>query len=550
VSLVRDGRLIFSAEEERYTRIRHDNRFPSKGLRACLAHEGIGIEDLDIVAFYSDLARIPVNALRHMARYFPASLQFIRKTGNYFEHRSFSGILRKDYGYRGEIVTLAHHMSHAASTFYTSPFDQAAILSIDGTGEWVTTWMGTGTGVTIRNLRTIPFPHSLGKLYETVTEFLGFRPNHGEGKIMGLASYGEPVYRKEFRKILQLTPDGGYRLDTGWFKYHLGSDTRYSKRFIKAFGAPRTPGSALTDRDRNLASSLQDALEEAALHVTRHLRIQTGARMLTLAGGVALNSLMNQRILDEAGFEEIFIFPSANDPGTSAGAALLAYYRKSGDKERYPLEHAFLGDGFSEEEMRNALEDAGLGYSKEGDPAAACAALLADGKIAGWFQGRMEFGPRALGNRSILADPRRPEMKDIINSKVKHRESFRPFAPVVLEEDCGRFFTTDTPSPYMLRVYPVKEEARHLIPAVTHVDGTGRVQTITPDQNRLYYEVVKKFGEMTGVPVLLNTSLNIKGEPIVRTPGDAVAAFLGSDMDALFVGPFLTRKDARHPTPS
>lgn len=542
VSLVRNGKLVFSAEEERYTRIRHDNRFPANGIQACLDHEGIGIEKLDIVAFYSDLARIPLNALRHLARYFPSSLRFLGKTGNYFEHRSFAGILRKNYGYRGEIATLAHHLSHAASTFYSSPFDDAAILSIDGTGEWVTTWLGIGRGVSVRNLRTIPFPHSLGKLYEAVTQFLGFRPNHGEGKVMGLASYGEPVFRDEFRKILRLTEDGGYKLDTGWFRYHLGDETRYSKQFVEVFGEPRRPGAELTERDMNLAASLQDALEAGALHLAKHLRSLTGATRLALAGGVALNSLMNQRIVDEAGFDEVFIFPSANDPGTSAGAALSAYYDKSGDTKRYPISHAFLGDGFSEEEMKKALEDEGLVYTREADPAEACASMLADGNITGWFQGRMEFGPRALGNRSILADPRRSEMKDIINSKVKHRESFRPFAPVVLEEECGRYFTSEVPSPYMLRVYPVREEALELIPAVTHVDGTGRVQTIRRDQNPLYHAVVKKFGELTGVPVLLNTSLNIRGEPIVRTPGDAVQAYLGSDMDALFIGPYLVRK--------
>ena len=457
-------------------------------------------------------------------------------------HRSFDSIIRQDLGYTGKISQVEHHFAHAASSFLTSPFEQSAILTIDGTGEWVTTWMGVGKGTRIRKLRSIPYPHSLGKLYETVTQFLGFKANHGEGKVMGLASFGEPAYSDVFEKIIRFTENGEFLLNMDWFRYHVGHPVRYSKRFEKYFGSPRTPGSELTKRDMDLAATLQKTLEKASIHLSRNLRRISGMKHLCLAGGVALNSQMNYKLMEESGFDKIYIFPAANDPGTSVGAALHEYYQTSGSDERHELESAFLGDRFSEEQMEAAFRKVKVSCARESDPPSKCAELLAAGKVVGWFQGRMEFGPRALGNRSILADPRIAGMKDLINEKVKHRETFRPFAPSILEEECGRFFVSDVPSPYMLRVYPVRPEYEDIIPAVIHVDGTCRVQTVSADKNEYYYRLIKAFGELTNVPVVLNTSLNIKGEPIVRTPDEAVDSFLRNEMDALFVGPFLTEK--------
>jgi carbamoyltransferase len=546
-SLVRDGEIVCAVEEERFSRKKHHYGFPEHAIEACLKAGGITFEDIDHVAFYWNAWKGLFRFGLHVLRHFP-------KTLAYFDHqpdiwgnfRALPKLFRERYGFRGRFHFLDHHPNHIASAFWPSPFDEAAAITVDGTGEWETTLLGhIGAGGKLRVIGKNSYPHSVGKLWETLTQYLGFRPNSGEGKVMGLAPYGRPDLVDGFRDLVRTTGPGRFKLNLKYFDFHYGRKRKFSDLFIERFGPPREPESEIDSRHEDVAYALQAVTEELLLDLVNHLHTKTGSPRLVMAGGVALNSVANGRLQRETPFEEIFVQPAAGDSGAALGSALRVWHEVlgNGNNGRNRMRNAYLGPEYGPDELRAALEEAGLEYREVEDPAAEAAERLEAGKILGWYQGKMEFGPRALGNRSILADPRQAETKDIVNARVKHREGFRPFAPAVIAERAGEFFETGgAEAPFMLKVFDVRPEKRDVIPAVTHVDGSARVQTVRREENERYYEMIRAFGERTGVPVVLNTSFNIRGEPIVTTPADAVRCYLGTGIDALILGSFLTEK--------
>lgn len=557
-ALLKDGELVALAEEERFVREKHTTRFPYRAVDYCLREAGIQGTDLDHIGYYWNPYLGLGKRVMHVLRYFPASIQLVksRKDKDFLPMVRIKDLIWETLNlnhHPTQFDFVEHHLAHAASTFLVSPFEEAAILSIDAVGEWTTTWFGYGQGGRIRRIKQIGFPHSIGMLYGSVTEYLGFKFASGEGKVMGLAAYGEPRYMDQFRKIVQLKPDGEFRLDLSYFDYHrYGRGHWVSSRFLEVFGPPRHPDLEMEQHYADVAASLQLITEEVAIHMADYLHKVTGLRALCLAGGVALNSVMNGRILQESAFSDVYIQPLAYDAGTSLGAALYLDVAKHGNPRRFKMEHPYWGPRFSDEQIRAALSarhipfeflgDEGNGRLTGTETGRRAAEALAEGAIIGWFQDRMEVGPRALGNRSILADPRRAEMKDILNARVKHRESFRPFAPSVLEECVGEYFECDYPSPFMILVYKVRPEKQSDVPAITHADGTGRVQTVSRKTNPRYWALIDEFRKLTGVPVVLNTSFNVRGEPIVCTPEDALQCFLGTGMDYLFLGDYVIDK--------
>ena len=574
-ALLRDGEIIALAEEERFNRRKHFGGFPAEAVGYCLSTAGITLGDVDHVAYFWQRWSELANGLRHFVRYWPGTMRALRRSvdgdgskgllatvaedgaqrhyddydvgGALLLHalRTFTlpNALREATGYRGrlklKVHLVDHHLAHAASAFVASPFDEAAILSLDGVGsDGTSTFLGVGRGQSIQELRRVRFPHSLGAFYSVVTEYLGFYPTSDEGKVMGLAGYGTDRYVDRFREMIRLGPEGTYELDLSWFEHHLTGKHRVSPKFLDAFGPPRPrTKDAVEQHYADVAYALQKTLEETGLHIARWLQRATGQTRVCLAGGVALNSVMNGRILLETPFEEFFAPPAASDAGTALGAALyvgscvLGLPRPKGN-------YVYLGPEFDEREIEAALRRSGLGYSRPADIARHTAEQIASGRIVGWFQGRMECGPRALGNRSILADPRSPESKPRLNEKVKHREPFRPFAPSVLAERSGEYFASGYPSPVMLLVFDVLEHRRDELPAITHVDGTARVQTVSREENPTYWRLISAFDELTGVPMVVNTSFNDNDEPIVCTPTDAIRCFLKTDLDGLAIGPF------------
>jgi carbamoyltransferase len=547
--IMRDGELVACVEEERFSREKHTGDFPSASIQYCLREAGISGSEVDHVCYYWNPYISLPNQAWYVTRNLPRSLQLVRnRQDRYFpmfrvKQRAWKelGLTRAD---KTKFHYVNHHLAHAASAFYPSPFDEAAILSIDASGEWTTTWMGYGSGKDIRTIKEVSFPDSLGMLYGAVTEYLGFKFASGEGKVMGLAPYGKPDLVDEFRKIVSIDEENGeFHLDLSYFEWHLkGRGHWVSDKFRAIFGPDREPESPIEDRHADVAYALQAVTEEVAMALARYLKRQTGSDNLCMAGGVALNAVMNGLILKEGPFKRIFLQPAANDPGTSIGACLLTHMREGGERS-YRMEDAYWGPSYSDDEIEQALVAAGVEYSRMDDAPAEAARLLADGKIVAWFQGRMECGPRALGNRSILSDPRSEEKKDILNARVKHREGFRPFAPSVLEEKVGECFDSDHPSPYMILVYNVLPERKHDLEAITHVDGTARVQTVSRKTNERYYRLIEEFERHTGVPVVLNTSFNVRGQPIVNTPAEAIDCYLGTGIDALVIGDFLTIKE-------
>jgi carbamoyltransferase len=547
-SIVRDGEVLGAAQEERFSRIKHDRSFPSRAIDFCLRRAHARLEDVDAVGFFWNPgihAQVFNSRMSGQPRH---HLEYLYDVPNHLL-RAWSGdtvasleqTFRMKSGRKLVIHYVTHHLAHAASTLFQAPWDEAALLTIDGYGERTSTHIARGRGLEIETLHTIEFPHSVGSLYAALTEYLGFRANSGEGKVMGLGAYGKPSYADKLRRMVELTEDG-FRLDLRYFSYFIERERRVSDLMLAELGPPRAPESKLEQRHYDIAASLQLVTEEILLHLAGITRRMTQLRTLGMAGGVVLNCVANGRIVREAGFEDYFFQPAAGDAGTSLGAALWVTH----GIHRVPRKKAetvdTLGVEFSDDEIEAELRKAALPYRKLDDRAAAAAELLAKGKIIGWFQGRAEFGPRALGNRSILADPRSPEMKDVLNQRVKFREAFRPFAPSVLAERAGELFMPGQRSPFMLRAYHTREDKRDVVPAVTHVDGTARVHTVTRTSNPLYYQLIEEFDRRTGVPCLLNTSFNIRGEPIVNTVADALKCFFTTDMDALFIGPFvLTR---------
>lgn len=576
-ALLHDGVLVAAAEEERFTRRKHDPGFPVHAIRFCLETAGITAGDLDYVVFYEKtfvkFERILLSCLQG----FPRSWRLFREAmiAWHLEKLWIRGTLCERLGADSRRILFAeHHLSHAASAFFCSPFEEAAILTIDGVGEWTTASMALGKGAEIRILKEMRFPHSLGMLYSVFTAFLGFEVNEGEYKVMGMAPYGSPRYLDKVRKLIQLYDDGSFWLDMDYFSFHYSPDRAFSAKFESLFGPPRHSevpfftesagfpayfgepppnmrGLAKSNQHyADIAASVQAMTEEVILKMARALHRETGQRRLCLAGGVALNSVANGKLLREGPFEEIFVHPAAGDGGGAVGAALFVYHGLLGRPRAFVMEHGYWGQAHSLARIQQALDQAGVRYREQTDQDQLvdhAAQLLQAGKVIGWLQGRFEWGPRALGNRSILADPRRQDMKDIVNTKIKFREPYRPFAPSVLVERATDFFElanpwNNYPARFMLLVADVRKTKQDTIPATTHVDGTGRLQAVHREQNPLYYALISRFGEATGVPVLLNTSFNLKGEPIVNTPEEALSTFMRSGMDALFLGPFVVEK--------
>ena len=548
-AIVRDGVLVAAAEEERFNRRKHFNGFPAEAIRFCLNETGATVGDLDAVVFY-EKPIVKFNRLLEtiLAGWPRTYALWMRSMPVWLSDRlRMQRIVEEELGEDVRLLYCPHHLSHAASAFLVSGFDEAAILTADGVGEWTTAAWGVGRGVDIDIRKEIRFPHSLGLFYSALTAYLGFRVNDAEWKVMGLAAYGTPRYLDRFREVAEVREDGSFRLNMRYFDFPWSTRRMFSRRWERLFGAPaRRPEEEIGPFHEDIARSGQLFLEEILVKMARHIRVETGMDRLCLAGGVALNSVANWRMFREAGFREIFIQPAAGDAGGALGAAHYAAHCVLGVPRAHVMKDACLGPAFSAEEIRRTLTDAGAEFERIADEPGlllTTAREIAGGKVVGWFQGRMEFGPRALGCRSILADPRNPRMKEIINAKVKYREPFRPFAPSVLKERAHEWF--DMPAgmdaPFMLLVPDVREEKRATIPAVTHADGTGRVQTVAEATNPLYYRLIRTFEDETGVPVILNTSFNVRGEPIVCTPGDAWATFVKTGIDVLVIGDCIVR---------
>jgi carbamoyltransferase len=584
--LLEDGRIVAAAQEERFTRKKHDASFPHHAARYCLDAGGVDVGEVDYVAFYDKPFLKFERLLETYLAFAPRGFRSFRMAMPlWLKEKLFQKLLLRDelkklgpgLDVEQRLLFAEHHQSHAASAFFASPFAEAAVLTMDGVGEWTTTSAGLGRGNHLQILKELHFPHSLGLLYSALTYHLGFKVNSGEYKVMGLAPYGEPKHVDLFLDhLMDLKPDGTFRLDMGYFDYCTGL-TMTNGDFDRLFGsAPRKPDELLTQRHMDVAASLQKVTEEVMLRLTRSLARETGAKNLCLAGGVALNCVGNGKVLREGAFERIWIQPAAGDAGGALGAALAAYHLYAGKPRRANggngadlMAGSYLGPSFAQDEIERRLAAAGAAFERCEDDALIGRTVdgLVAGNAVGWFQGRMEFGPRALGARSILADPRSPAMQKTLNLRVKYRESFRPFAPAVLREDVADWFALDEDSPYMLLVADVVERRRRQmtneeqslfgidklnvprsdIPAVTHVDYSARVQTVHRDTNPRFHDLIAAFKARTGCPVLVNTSFNVRGEPIVCTPEDAFRCFMGSEIELLVAGNCLLRKDRQDP---
>lgn len=576
-ALIVDGDITAAAQEERFTRKKHDSAFPTHAIDFCLRSSGLNSSDLDAIAFYDKPFVKFERLLQTYLAYAPCGFRsFFTAIPIWLKNKLWiKDLIARELAYTGTIIFPEHHESHAAAAFFPSPFQEAAFLTVDGVGEWTTTSYGLGRGNRITIDSEIHFPHSLGLLYSAFTYYTGFKVNSGEYKVMGLAPYGEPRFKDLIlRELIDLKDDGSFRLNMRYFNYCAGL-TMTNRKFDDLFGAPpRKPESRVTQREMDLARSVQDVAEEVMLRLARHVHTETGQKNLCLAGGVALNCVANGRILREGPFENIWIQPAAGDAGSALGAALFALYQWHGqtrvaDGINDSQHGSYLGPSFSSYEIKAYLDDCQIPYRyvPDGELPAVVADLIAAEKVIGWFQGKMEFGPRALGSRSILGDARSAAMQETMNLKIKFRESFRPFAPSVLREKCSEYFQHTAASPYMLLVAPVKDEirtaapeseenlfgieklkcVRSTIPAVTHVDYSARIQTVDGSHNTLYYELIKRLDENEGCPVIINTSFNVRGEPIVCTPADAYRCFMRTHMDYLVLGNFVLDKREQKP---
>lgn len=580
-ALLADGKLVAASEEERFSRLKHDAGFPSQAIEFCLRTAGISSRDLDYVVFYEKplekFERILLSATAAAPR---SAALFRNAMATWFSEKLWikNRLINELKIAPNRVLFVDHHLSHAASAFFCSPYREAAILTVDGVGEWTTTATGRATadwgdGAAPNRIaleHELRFPHSLGLLYSAFTAWLGFRVNNGEYKVMGMAPYGQPLYVDKVYRVLQVGSDGAFRLNMDYFCFHRSTEQTYTQRFVELFGPPRDPQAEfVTDRtdptgriptDRafreqnqyyaDVAASIQRVTEETLLTMARHLHATTGCENLCMAGGVALNSVANGRIVREGPFKSVFIQPAAGDSGGALGAALYAHHVLLGQPRSDTLEHAYWGASYADSAIADFLQSEGLPYREVPDDKLLEELVddLTQNRVLAWYQGRFEWGPRALGNRSILADPRSVEMKEIVNTKIKFREPFRPFAPAVLESHAGEYF--DTPhladeylARYMLMVSPVAEDKQSVLGATTHEGGTGRLQTVRREWNPRYHDLIHCFGQATGVPVLLNTSFNLRGEPIVNTPQNAFNTFVGSDIDVLVLENFIVRKD-------
>lgn len=569
-ALICDGRILGAVQEERFSRKKNDNRFPKKSVEYLLQNADITINDIDYVVYYEKPSikffRVVLSHIRYAPLSVGSLVTVLRSQLNLKLWVKSS--IRRELGYKGQIIFIKHHESHAASAFFASPFDRAAFLTLDGVGEWDTATFGVGEGNHIAIQRRLSFPHSLGLLYAAFTYFIGFKINSGEYKVMGLAPYGTPKYtEKILSEIVQLKEDGFFTLNMDYFDFVTGGRI-ISDKFEKCFGrAARKPEALLTQDDMDMARSIQDVTELILLKLARHIRKETGMKYLCLAGGVALNCVANAKILKEKIFDDIWIQPASGDAGGALGAALYVWYQhlnnvRDTSSDETVMQHSFLGPEFSNEEIKEFLSDRKIPYQLSSNIEENTAHLIAQGNIVGWFNGRMEFGPRALGSRSILGDARQPEMQKVMNLKIKFRESFRPFAPAILEEKVSDWFMLDRASPFMLLVADVKEDkrlktigdpkisfgleklnmVRSLIPAVTHVDYSARIQTVSKKTNIKFHTLISYFYDETRCPVIVNTSFNVRGEPIVCTPEDAYNCFMRTEIDYLVLGDFLIDK--------
>lgn len=543
--LVQDGRVAAFIEEERLNRHKHTAVFPGEAIKLCLKMAGLKLRQIDQATFFWNPYLELTHNLKHLIKYFPRSLNLLLGPSGSDEFSSLGRIWAvlnlKRYFPHTPIYYCQHHLAHAATAYYPSGFKSAAILTLDGRGESTTLLMALGEGNRITKLREDKIPHSLGLLYSGVTDWLGFKAFSDEGKVMGLSSYGNRNLVKKFKRLVRFLPQGRIKLNLDYFQFHTHGRRQWlSKKFLNEFGPARKADEPITSYHKNMAKALQIVLEEGALYLVRQLYRLTKNPNLCLSGGVALNCLTNRRIIEETPFKRVFIPSMANDSGAALGSALYWYHQVKDELKRFPLKDVYLGPKFSDREILQVLKRRQLHYQKQADICATAAKLLSQGKIIGWFQGRMEAGPRALGNRSILADPRNPKMKDILNRRVKHREPFRPFAPSVLKEKSLDYFDYDN-SPSMIVVAHVRPGKKHLVPSIVHVDNTVRLHTVEKNINPLYHRLITNFFKLTGIPVVLNTSFNDK-EPIVCTPQHAVATFLQTDMDALAIGNYLVTK--------
>jgi carbamoyltransferase len=554
-ALVKDGSLVCAGEEERFNRQKHYSWFPEKSVQFCLEHEKIKFSDISKVAYYWQPWQEPGNIIKHVLRYLPHSLKLFSgaSLGIDFKKRfplmlRLKSEIKARYGVDVDVEYVPHHACHAASAFYPSGFDESAILCLDGIGEWSTAWFGQASGTRVSKIKSIEFPHSLGFLYSAITKYVGFEPNDGEWKVMGLAPYGKPTFYSKFCDILTLEPEGGFKLDLQYFDYHLSGAKRWvSPKFLNEFGPQRSDDSdEIGQHYIDIAASMQKRVEDAMVHCASYLQKLTKSTNLCLAGGVALNCVANGIIAERAGFTRVFVPPSPGDSGTSIGAALNVFYRENPTSQNVSkLHHAYLGPSFTNDEIKVLLDSTSASYEYFEDIEIRTAKLIAAGKIIGWFNGRMEFGPRALGARSIIANPAISSMKDEINARVKFREGFRPFAPSVLEEHQKDFFENDLPSRFMSFIFKIRRERHEEIPAVTHIDGTGRLQTVSKELSPSYWRMINEFYKITGIPLILNTSFNVKGEPIVCSPMDALNCFRKANLDYLVLNNFLVRGDGQ-----
>lgn len=567
-ALVVDGEIVAAVDEERLNRIKHSPGFPELAIKYCLEKARICLDDVDHIAVSNDLK---VNLWKKIA--FSLGTFPVTAWPGYFKNYMRQRVMRPlnivddlaervggdPERIREKIRRVEHHNAHAASSYYASPFSESAILSVDGSGDFVTSALSYGKGPSLKRLSQVYWPNSLGMFYFAVTQYLGFHEIGAEGKVMALASYGKPRYLDEFRRIVRPAGDG-FKMEMGYFTFHLpvlidnwGDPTTaqffvyrdwLSDRFQREFGPARKPGTEYTQKHMDIAASLQAALEETVFHLLNVLHKKTSTEDLCLAGGVALNCVMNGKVAANTPFKRVFVQPNAGDGGLSLGSALYIYHHELENEKTRFFGSASLGAEYSNDEVESALNRSGLKYTRCDDIVPKTASRIAAGKVIGWFQGKMEFGPRALGNRSLLADPRSPSMRDFINGSVKMREGFRPFAPSVLEEDAKSYFNLDGfPSPYMLLAVDVHEDKRASVPAITHVDGTARVQTVDRVSNVRYRRLIEEFKRLTGIPMLLNTSFNLKGEPVVCTPGDAIKSFKAAKIDVLAIEDYIVEKE-------
>lgn len=580
-ALICDGSIVAAAEEERFSRKKHDSGFPSLAIDFCLQQAGISSQDLDYVVFYEKplvkFERILLSSLKTIPRSWQS---FSEAMTSYFSEKLWikNALIQKLGVPDQKVLFVDHHAAHAASAMFASPFEEAAILTIDGVGEWTTASIGKGTALwngrgynSIQLEEELRFPHSVGLLYSAFTAYLGFKINNGEYKVMGMAPYGQPNYIDKVHKVVSVSDDGSIEMNLDYFSYQYSATNTYNDRFIKLFGPPRKPerdfytlttnpgkdypgwddkAAAENQKYADIAASIQKVTEDIILKMADTAHRKTGLENLVMAGGVALNSVANGRVMRESPFKQLYIQPAAGDSGGALGAALYVYHVILGKPRQFVQEHNYWGAEYTESRMEEAIRQRGFPFQRIDDMDRLLDRALEtilQGKVIGWFQGRFEWGPRALGSRSILADPRRAEMKDIVNTKIKFREPFRPFAPVILEHAVDEYFTTSGldkqyPPRFMLVVSPFREDKQDKVQAVCHTGGTGRMQTVRREWNPAYYRIVEKFADATGIPILLNTSFNLRGEPIVNTPENALNTFGNSGIDQLVMGPYLVMK--------